>query len=106
MNTAELEEKYDTFLKSYHFPSDVKNRFLKKNAELDKLSRMADNLACNILFLKYYFEKARVGEDQYSMASNYAFIADGKEIVVNMNKSPDFKDKEAYLKWLSDVINN
>ncbi|BCX74753.1 hypothetical protein TOL5_29530 [Acinetobacter sp. Tol 5] len=105
MNINELDEKYEAFKTSQHFPEkDDHQKFTKKNRQLNDLKSIMDNILYNTLFLKYFFILARPDDERSQMAKNYVILVDGKEVALNVNQSPQFHDKENYLKWLHSEI--
>lgn len=105
MDLKELSAKYDEFVNSYLFPMDEKARYLKKNADLNRLQVLLDNMACNLIFFKNYFVKTSVGDDAFDVYKNFSILIDGNEIILNTNDAPDFNNKDEYLNWLLSVIN-
>lgn len=105
MNINELDEKYEAFKLSQHFPEkELDQKFIKKNRQLNDLKSIMDNMLCNILFLQNFFILARPDDECSQMAKNYVILVDGKEVTLNVNQSPQFYDKENYLKWLHGEI--
>ncbi len=106
MDLQRLEEKYNDFMNSKHYQqADVSPKYFKKNADLSRLAIMADNMVCNMLFLKNYFELARPSDEETQIASNYVILANGVEIILNVNEAPNFRDKEDYLDWFYSKLN-
>lgn len=105
MDLKELSAKYDEFVNSYLFPMDAKPRYLKKNADLNRLQVLLDNMACHLIFLKNYFVKTRVGDDAFEEYKSFSILIDGQEIILNTNDAPDFSNKDQYLNWFLSVIN-
>ncbi|WP_373350944.1 hypothetical protein [Acinetobacter bereziniae] len=65
MNINELDEKYEAFKTSQHFPEkDDHQKFTKKNRQLNDLKSIMDNT----LFLKYFFILARPDDERSQMA--------------------------------------
>ncbi|MEB3752812.1 hypothetical protein I2F62_00405 [Acinetobacter sp. MD2(2019)] len=62
---------------------------------------MADNMVCNTIFLKNYFELARPNDELNQTSRNYMILVDNAEITLNINEAPNFLDKDEYLSWLN-----
>jgi len=108
MERKELEEKYDNFINSNSYRRlelYASKKYIKKNADLSRLSIMADNIVGNTLFLKTYFELARPNDENSQSAKNYVISVNGSEVVLNVNEAPDFIDKKNYLDWFESKVN-
>ncbi|AOA58790.1 hypothetical protein [Acinetobacter larvae] len=104
MELQTLEDKYNSFLNSKAYQqSGINPQYFKRNADLSRLAIIADHMVCNILFFKNYFQLAQ--PDHTQMASNYVILVNDIEVTLNINKAPDFRDKDEYLKWLHSQIN-
>ncbi|WP_171254790.1 hypothetical protein [Acinetobacter sp. TGL-Y2] len=106
MDRQKLEEKYDEFMSSKHYQkADVNPKYFKRNTDLSRLAIIADNMVCNMLFLKNYFELARPDDESTQVASNYMILVDNAEVALNVNEAPNFRDKEDYLSWFESKLN-
>lgn len=85
--------------------ADVNPKYFKRNTDLSRLAIIADNMVCNMLFLKNYFELSRPDDESTQVASNYMILVDNAEIVLNVNEAPNFRDKEDYLSWFESKLN-
>lgn len=105
MDRQKLEEKYGDFMNSNHYQkADVNPKYFKRNADLSRLAILADNMVCNILFLKNYFELARPDDQSTQAASNYVILVNNIEVTLNVNEAPNFRDKDDYLNWLNSKL--
>ncbi|MGE8572922.1 MAG: hypothetical protein ACN6NW_12875 [Acinetobacter amyesii] len=104
--SSKFRKKYNDFIHSKHYQKAGLNpKFIKRNSDLSRLAVIADNIVCNILFLKNYFELARPDDESTQSAGNYIIFVNSIEVTLNVNDAPDFRDKDDYLNWLESKLN-
>lgn len=105
MNIEELNQKYENFLKHENFPKlESSAEFILQHPDLDEINRKAGNWTYNLAFLRAYFEMPKVVGLLVQTPYRFTIIHNGIPINLDTNEAPNFRDQEAYLKWLHQQI--
>ena len=105
MNYSDIEKKYEDFLNHEKFPSiEEKANLILKRADINESIRKEGNWTYNLAFLTNYFKNPK-GRLIFQTANRLSIIVDDKEIDLNINEAPNFRDQDEYLKWLHSELN-